>query len=76
MQRAVAQHQDRRHHPGPRQCLAPPFTCLEVGALQSLDDPVEHWSDDPAAQVAIDNRDRLQGWEGLTLIGTDESSWR
>ncbi len=53
-----------------------PFTTLELAALQSLIDPDEHWSQDPAVQMEIDAYKRQLLAPGLALDGASDSAWR
>jgi site-specific DNA-cytosine methylase len=50
-----------------------PFTTLELAALQSLFDPEEHWSPDPAIQAQIRAAGNLSGF---SLDGNNDSDWR
>lgn len=54
-----------------------PFTTLELGALQSLIDPDEHWSTDPKIQREIDEHKRRTGASAFPLLdGTNDSAHR
>ena len=54
-----------------------PFTTLELGALQSLIDPDEHWSTDPQIQREIDEHKRRTGASAFPLLdGTNDSAHR
>jgi len=54
-----------------------PFTTLELGALQSLIDPDEHWSTDPKIQREIDEHKRRTGAGAFPLLdGTNDSAHR
>lgn len=54
-----------------------PFTTLELGALQSLIDPDEHWSTDPKTQREIDDYKRRTGASAFPLLdGTNDSAHR
>lgn len=53
-----------------------PFTTLELAALQSLIDPEELWSTDPAVQAEIDRRRMAEGGSSFRLDGNSDSVWR
>ena len=54
-----------------------PFTTLELGALQSLIDPDEHWSTDPKIQREIEEHKRRTGASAFPLLdGTNDSAHR